>query len=196
MLIYVNSISAQYQPDGRCAGLKIRYSREGVGSSSGFGTTDLRRRQLAPPLCVRRGASGREWPLRECLGESKPVSETGQDDGPLSPSRPRDTLWLADGTSECACYMATLAGGRHNGVCLLHEDGAADDRGGELRVGLRTRSGTCTAGGVAGGGDRDSWSESSLRMAPFDTDTTKPRGRMGPRMSPRDVESRWQSGQM
>ena len=36
--IYVNPISAQYQTDGRRAGLKIRSSQEGVGSSPTFGT--------------------------------------------------------------------------------------------------------------------------------------------------------------
>ena len=36
--IYVNPISAQRQTDGRRAGLKIRSSQEGVGSSPTFGT--------------------------------------------------------------------------------------------------------------------------------------------------------------
>ena len=35
---YVNPISAQHQTDGRRAGLKIRSSQEGVGSSPTFGT--------------------------------------------------------------------------------------------------------------------------------------------------------------
>ena len=41
--IYVNPTSAQCQADGRRAGLKIRSSQEGVGSSPTFGTIDLRR---------------------------------------------------------------------------------------------------------------------------------------------------------
>ena len=39
--IYVNSTSAQRQTDGRRAGLKIRSSQEGVGSSPTFGAIDL-----------------------------------------------------------------------------------------------------------------------------------------------------------
>jgi hypothetical protein len=38
----VNSMSAQCQTDGRRAGLKIRSSQEGVGSSPTFGATGLR----------------------------------------------------------------------------------------------------------------------------------------------------------
>ena len=39
---YVKSISAQCQTDGRRAGLKIRSSQEGVGSSPTFGSIYLR----------------------------------------------------------------------------------------------------------------------------------------------------------
>ena len=40
--INVKSTSAQRQADGRRAGLKIRSSQEGAGSSPTFGTLDLR----------------------------------------------------------------------------------------------------------------------------------------------------------
>ena len=43
--IYVNPTSAQCQTDGRRAGLKIRSSQEGVGSSPTFGTSNSR-----PPI--------------------------------------------------------------------------------------------------------------------------------------------------
>ena len=38
----------------------------------------------------------------------------------------RSREWFADGTLACACYTATVACGRHNGVCLLGDNGSAD----------------------------------------------------------------------
>ena len=55
-------------------------------------------------------------------GPVTPSKTYGRGTGGVGDPRPTRWEWRADGTSACACYRETVAGGRHIGVCLLQGD--------------------------------------------------------------------------
>ena len=104
---YANSISAQRQTDGRRAGLKIRSSQEGVGSSPTFGTKRKTRicwsltpprAAVSPPFRMRSGASQphcRQAPYSPIRGPHgafdaviRPATNTMRRLGLISPIKP------------------------------------------------------------------------------------------------------------